>query len=67
MISRLVLGHYRFVFDAPRDGALRICGYHPHPRYIKTDVVSLYERVRAATEADKARRGVRMVDYETAS
>ncbi len=34
--------------------------------YIKTDVVVLYERVRAATEADKARRGVRMVDYETA-
>jgi len=31
---------------------------------IKTDVVKLYERVRAATEADKARRGVRMVDYE---
>ena len=34
-------------------------------RCIKTDVVALYERVRAATEADKARRGVRMVDYET--
>jgi len=33
---------------------------------IKTDVVKLYESVRAATEADKARRGVRMVDYETA-
>jgi len=33
---------------------------------IKTDVVKLYENVRAATEADKARRGVRMVDYETA-
>ncbi len=32
---------------------------------IKTDVVALYERVRAATEADKAHRGVRMVDYET--
>ena len=31
---------------------------------INTDVVHLYERVRAATEADKARRGVRMVDYE---
>jgi uncharacterized membrane protein YdbT with pleckstrin-like domain len=31
---------------------------------LKTDVVALYERVRAATEADKARRGVRMVDYE---
>lgn len=33
-------------------------------RYIKTDVVALYERLRVATEADKARRGVRMVDYE---
>lgn len=33
-------------------------------RYIKTDVVALYERLRAATEADKARRGVRVVDYE---
>lgn len=32
---------------------------------IKTDVVSLYERVRAATEADKLRRGVRMIDYES--
>jgi uncharacterized membrane protein YdbT with pleckstrin-like domain len=34
---------------------------------IKTDVVKLYESVRAATEADKARRGVRMVDYESGS
>ncbi len=34
---------------------------------IKTDVVKLYESVRAATEADKARRGVRMVDYEGAN
>ena len=34
---------------------------------IKTDVVKLYEAVRAATEADKARRGVRMVDYEGAA
>jgi uncharacterized membrane protein YdbT with pleckstrin-like domain len=33
-------------------------------RDIKTDVVGLYERVRAATEADKLRRGVRLVDYE---
>jgi uncharacterized membrane protein YdbT with pleckstrin-like domain len=32
--------------------------------HVKTDVVALYERVRAATEADKARRGVRLVDYE---
>jgi hypothetical protein len=31
---------------------------------IKTDVVSLYEQVRAATEADRARRGVKVVDYE---
>jgi uncharacterized membrane protein YdbT with pleckstrin-like domain len=31
---------------------------------IKTDVVALYEQIRAATEADKARRGVRMIDYE---
>ena len=34
---------------------------------IQTDVVSLYERVRAATEADKLRRGVRLVDYEGGS
>ncbi|MGC4064769.1 MAG: PH domain-containing protein [Polyangiaceae bacterium] len=34
--------------------------------HIKTDVVALYERVRAATEAEKSRRGVRMVDYESA-
>ena len=33
-------------------------------RDIKSDVVALYERVRAATEAEKSRRGVRMVDYE---
>jgi uncharacterized membrane protein YdbT with pleckstrin-like domain len=33
--------------------------------HVKTDVVALYERLRAATEADKARRGVRMVDYES--
>jgi uncharacterized membrane protein YdbT with pleckstrin-like domain len=33
---------------------------------IKVDVVKLYESVRAATEADKRRRGVRMVDYENA-
>ncbi len=31
---------------------------------IKTDVVALYEKVRAATEADKARRGVRVMDVE---
>jgi uncharacterized membrane protein YdbT with pleckstrin-like domain len=34
---------------------------------IKADVVALYERVRAATEADKLRRGVRLVDYEGGS
>lgn len=33
-------------------------------RGIKTDVVGLYERVRAATELDKSRRGVRLVDNE---
>lgn len=37
-----------------------------HVQGIKADVVMLYERVRAATEVDKARRGVRMVDYEDA-
>lgn len=31
---------------------------------LKTDVVALYERLRKATEAEKRRRGVRMVDYE---
>lgn len=34
-------------------------------RFIKTDVMALYEQLRIATEADKARRGVRMVDYES--
>lgn len=34
-------------------------------RYIKTDVLALYEQLRLATEADKVRRGVRMVDYES--
>lgn len=33
-------------------------------RDIKADVVALYERVRLATEADRVRRGVKMVDYE---
>jgi uncharacterized membrane protein YdbT with pleckstrin-like domain len=36
-------------------------------REIKTDVVALYEQLRIATEADKARRGVRMVDYENSN
>lgn len=31
---------------------------------IKVDVVSLYERLRHATEAEKQRRSVRVVDYE---
>jgi uncharacterized membrane protein YdbT with pleckstrin-like domain len=31
---------------------------------IQTDVVALYERLRKATEAEKRRRGVRMVDME---
>jgi len=34
-------------------------------REIKTDVVALYEQLRIATEAEKAKRGVRMVDYES--
>ena len=34
-------------------------------REIKTDVVALYEKLRAATEAEKAKRGVRMIDYES--
>ncbi len=31
---------------------------------LKTDVKELYERLRTATENEKRRRGVRMVDYE---
>lgn len=31
---------------------------------LKTDVVALYERLRKATEVEKRRRGVRLVDYE---
>jgi uncharacterized membrane protein YdbT with pleckstrin-like domain len=31
---------------------------------LKTDVVQLYERLRIATEADRQKRGVRVVDYE---
>ena len=31
---------------------------------IKTDVVALYERIRTATEAEKRRRGVRVMDME---
>ena len=34
-------------------------------REIKTDVVALYEKLRVATEAEKAKRGVRMIDYES--
>jgi uncharacterized membrane protein YdbT with pleckstrin-like domain len=30
---------------------------------LRTDVVALYEKLRAATEAAKQRRGVRVVDY----
>jgi uncharacterized membrane protein YdbT with pleckstrin-like domain len=33
---------------------------------IKTDVVALYERLRYATEQEKKRRGVRLVDVESA-
>ena len=35
-----------------------------HVREIKTDVVGLYEKLRAATEVEKSKRGVRMIDYE---
>jgi uncharacterized membrane protein YdbT with pleckstrin-like domain len=31
---------------------------------IKADVVTLYERIRAATEAEKRKRGVRVMDME---
>ena len=31
---------------------------------IKTDVVALYERIRAATEVEKKKRGVRVMDME---
>jgi len=31
---------------------------------IKTDVVALYERIRAATEIEKRKRGVRVMDME---
>ena len=31
---------------------------------IKTDVVALYERIRVATESEKRRRGVRVMDME---
>lgn len=33
-------------------------------RALPTDVVALYEALRAATEDEKRRRGVRVVDYE---
>jgi len=31
---------------------------------LKTDVVALYEKLRTATELERQRRGVRIVDYE---
>jgi uncharacterized membrane protein YdbT with pleckstrin-like domain len=31
---------------------------------LPTDIVALYEKVRTATESEKRRRGVRVVDYE---
>jgi uncharacterized membrane protein YdbT with pleckstrin-like domain len=31
---------------------------------LKTDVIALYEKLRKATEAEKRRRGVRLIDYE---
>jgi uncharacterized membrane protein YdbT with pleckstrin-like domain len=33
-------------------------------RYLKTNVVELYEKLRAAADADRLRRGVRVVDNE---
>ena len=33
---------------------------------VKTDVVALYEKLRFATEQEKRRRGVRVVDAESA-
>jgi uncharacterized membrane protein YdbT with pleckstrin-like domain len=33
-------------------------------RGLRTDVVALYEKLRAAADADRARRGVRIVDNE---
>jgi uncharacterized membrane protein YdbT with pleckstrin-like domain len=33
-------------------------------RSLRTDVVALYEKLRAAAEADRVRRGVRIVDNE---
>lgn len=33
-------------------------------RDIKTNLVELYEKLRAATEVDKSHRGARVVDYE---
>ena len=33
-------------------------------RGLQTDVVALYERLRLATESDKRRRGVRLIDNE---
>jgi uncharacterized membrane protein YdbT with pleckstrin-like domain len=33
-------------------------------RGLRTDVVALYEKLRAAADADRARRGVRVVDNE---
>ncbi|MCA9592182.1 MAG: PH domain-containing protein [Myxococcales bacterium] len=35
-----------------------------HLDALSTNVVALYERLRAATETEKLRRGVRVVDYE---
>jgi uncharacterized membrane protein YdbT with pleckstrin-like domain len=36
-----------------------------HVQEVKTDVVALYEQLRTATEAEKVKRGVRMIDYES--
>jgi uncharacterized membrane protein YdbT with pleckstrin-like domain len=37
---------------------------HLHITGLKTDVRALYEKLREATEQQKSRRGVRVVDYE---
>lgn len=40
---------------------------HLHITGIKTDVMALYEQLRVATEHEKRRRGVRVVDYDDAA
>lgn len=45
-----------------RSARERSAGGEIHLRNLRTDVRALYEQLRAATEADKARRGVRRFD-----